>query len=306
MTYPQRHITAGDITPLTYITENTYGTPFSVAPVHYADIAEGGKFTPTDSANPYVAYRYGDRSYDPSTYVTQQADAGFSAVLEVRDAGGWSKILDFAAGTGGTSPYGSLPSRTEQVHVRTGGSPTWQGLRYVGCKTDTLTVKADAPGGIVKFEETVMASYMEANNISSPLVWLTTGAAVQWMNGITVDGNEIYPQSFSLTITNGLQRAYQPRSGGAITGALLEGRREITFETEVWMEDLANLRASIANGSPGDIVFKLGIINPQQLTLSGVRWMADSNHTDLIQDKQRETLRFRASSLAIETVAPEE
>ena len=303
MTYPQRHITAGDITPLTYIPENTYGTPSASAPAYYADIAEGGRFTPMDSANPYIAYRYGDRSYDPADYVLQQKDAGFSAVLEVRDTGGWSRIIENAAGVGGTTPLGKLPSRCEQINVyRSSGE--WQGLQYVGCKTDSLTVSADAPGGIVKFEETVLASYSGDYDISTALAWPTSGSAVQWMDGMTVGGTQIYPQAFSFTINNGLQRAYQYQSTGAITGALLEGRREITLEAEVWMEDLTNLRASMTVNNPGNIVLILGKTNRYRLTFSGVRWMADSTHSDLIQDKQREKLRFRASAILIETVTP--
>lgn len=256
-----------------------------------------------DSANPYLAYRYGDRSFDPEDYVTTQADAAFNAVLEARDVLGWERIIEYATGTGGTSPYGSLPSRTEQIHVRTGAS-TWQGRKYTGCKTDSLTVSADAPGGIVKFEESVLASYAGADDISAALsAWSASSApGVQWMNGITVGGTEIYPQSFSLSISNALQRAYQPAAGGAITGALLEGRREITFETDCWMEDLAYIRASIANGSPGNIVLTLGISAPVQITLTGVRWMADATHPDLVQDKQRDTLRFRAAGITIAEV----
>ena len=76
MTLSQRHITAGDLTPVTINTESTYGTP-NGATTYYGDVAEGGRFTFQDTANPYLAWRYGSRSFDPSDYVTRQKDAGF-------------------------------------------------------------------------------------------------------------------------------------------------------------------------------------------------------------------------------------
>ena len=138
------HITAGDLSPVTFRTESTYGTPTG-GPAYYADVAEGGKFTIQDNSNPYLAWRYGSRSFDPADYVTQQMDAVFNAILETRDAVGWERIIENAAGAGGTAAYGSLPSRTAQIHVRTAAG-TWQGRVYHGCKTDALTIKADEIG----------------------------------------------------------------------------------------------------------------------------------------------------------------
>ena len=292
------HITAGDLSPITIYEEQDYADP-SGSVAYYADVAEGGKFTMQDDATPYLAWRYGDRSFDPNDYVTRQKLAGFNAVLETRDAPGWGKILEYAMGVGGTAPYGPLPSRTEQIHVRTAAS-MWQGRSYYGCKTDSLTVSADAPGGIVKFDETVLASYSESNTLLAPIgAWISDVPAVQWMNGITINGDQIYPQSFSLTVDNALGRKLVYKDGGAVTGALLEGRRDIYFETEIWMEDLSYIDVSIDNGEPGNIVLTLGIEAPVVLTLTGVRWMADGTHPDLIQDKQRDKLRFRATAITL-------
>ena len=298
------HITAGDLSPITYKTESTYGTPTGSS-LLYGDIAEGGKFTMQDDNNTYLSWRYGDRSFNPYDYVTQQLDAAYNDIIEVRDAAGWNKILEYALGNSmGTQFYGSLSSRTTEVYVRTGVN-AYQGRVYHGCKTDSLTIKADAPGGIVKFEESVLASYAENDDILAPLgPWVSAAPAVQWMAGATIGGSAFYPQSFSITINNNLSRSYKPQSGGAITNALLEGRREITAEFDCWMEDLANIRASIANNSVGNIELVLGISNPIKLTLAGVRWLADGKYPDFAQDKQRETLRFRAIQVATAPVTP--
>ena len=296
-----RHITAGDLTPVTIQTESTYGTG-SGTDVLYADVAEGGNFTFKDTANPYLNWRYGSRSFDPSDYVTRQKDAAFSAVLEVRDDAGWDQIIDYAVGIGGTTSGDPLlASRTEEIYVKDGDK--WRGRTYAGCKTDKLTISADAPGGIVKFSEEVMASKSTSAMVSSAkAVWANAPApAVQWMNGITVSGNEIYPQSFELRITNNLDRVRVPNgSGDAITGALLEGRREIEFEADVWMEDLSYIANAVNNSIiTGSIVITLGIDYPVTLTLSGCKYMADGTLPGLIQDKQRQTIRIRAANIVV-------
>ena len=120
------------------------------------------------------------------------------------------------------------------------------------------------------------------------------------MNGITLAGNDLYPQSFKLSISNNLDRVRVPTSGDAITGALPEGTREILFEADIWMEDLAYVNNAINNSYPASgIVITLGIDHPVTLTLSGVRWMADGTLPSLIQDKQRQTIRLRAANLVM-------
>ena len=307
MSLTGRHITAGDLTPVTIQTESTYGTP-SGDPVLYGDVAEGGNFTFKDTPNPYLTWRYGSRGFSADTYVTQQKDAGFSASLEVRDVAGWKQIIEYAMRPlgGGSELEPMLNSRTEAIYVRTGSS-TWEGRKYNGCKTDKLTIRADAPGGIVTFEEEVMASKSSADDLTGALTAWTasTASAVQWMGGMTFDGSDIYPQSFSLTITNNLERIRTPdASGNAITGALIEGRREIEFEADIWMEDLALVDDSIANGSiAGSCYVTLGIANKVRLTLVNPKWVADGSNPALIQDKQRQTIKLRATSVSITTVS---
>ena len=296
-----RHITAGDLTPVTINTETTYGTPTGAA-IRYADVAEGGSFAFKDTPNPYINWRYGSRSFDPSDYVTRQKDAAFSAALEARDENGWKQIIEYATGSGGTSGDPALASRTEQVYVRTNDA-AWAGRIYNGCKTDKLTIKADAPGGIVQFTEDVLAmkSASSALNTAASVWTSSTSPAVQWMNGISVSGTEIYPQSFELSITNNLDRVRGiDSSGNAVTVALMEGRREIEFSADVWMEDLAYINNAITNANvSGTIVIKLGITYQVTLTLSGCKYMADGNLPGLIQDKQRQTLRFRAANISV-------
>lgn len=296
MTLTGRHITAGDLTPVIVNEETTYGTPTG-DPALYGDVAEGGRFTFQDNPNPYLSWRYGSRSYDPTDYVTQQKDAAFTASLEVRDIPSWYGIINNATGLMGTQGDPLLPSTTKEICVKVANG--WQGRQYTGCKTNKLTISAEAPGSVVKFEEEVLASKSVPVTRNTALaLWKSDNSpAVQWMNGITLNGSDIYPQSFSLTITNNLERIRTPNNGNAITGALLEGRREIEFEAEIWMEDLTFVANAISNAAPsGSIVVTLGIDNAVALTLGGLRWMSDGL-PDLIQDKQRQKLKLRATSL---------
>ena len=294
------HITAGDLLPILQWTESTYNTPTG-NPRYYGDIAEGGGFTPSDTLNPYISWRYGNRSYNPNNYVNQQLDAGFQASLEVRDAAGWADIVKYAWGVSGTSPttaaYGALPSRSEAFMIRTGAS-TYEGRRYTGCKTDSLVISCDEPGGIVKFEETVLAGSATAyNTLPSGTDWNPSTPAVQWTGPVTIAGSEIYPQRFSLSINNNLERVRVPGSP-AYTGALIEGRREITLELEVWMEDLDYFSASVDTAAEASRIVNLtlGSQYPFEITASGII-RREGQHSSLVQDKQKETIRLRCDSV---------
>lgn len=301
MTVSQRHITAGDLTPVTIKAESTYGTPTG-ADILYGDVAEGGRFTFTDTANPYLSWRYGSRSFSPDNYVTQQKDAGFIASLELRDISNWQRMIEYATGTGGTGTDPLLATRTEEIYVKDGSD--WQGRVYNGCKTNKLTISADAPGGIVTFEEEVMAMKSTPATINeAKAAWSASSAsAIQWMGGMTLNGTTIYPQSFRLSITNNLDRVRVPDTDGAITGSLPEGRREMELEADVWMEDLDLIVDDISNANiTGNVVITLGISHKVELRAL-VKWMSDGTHPDLIQDKQRQTIRLRAYNLAVVAV----
>ncbi len=74
------------------------------------------------------------------------------------------------------------------------------------------------------------------------------------------------------------------------------------LEADVWMEDLDLIADDISNASiTGNVVITLGISNKVELRAI-VKWMSDGTHPDLIQDKQRQTLRFRVYNLAVVAV----
>lgn len=287
------HITAGDLSPIVYGTESTYGT--AVYPAKsWGQIGEGGSFQPTDNPNPYLTWRTGSRGYSPADYVTQQNEAGYKAVYEVNDDTGCiAAVLDGAVATFSNS----LPSRTVALKVHSEAA-----LRYMGVKTDTLVITADAPGGVVKFEETALAADMDTFTLAA--VGVDTASAVQWVGGLTLGGTTFYPQAIKLTIKNNLGRALAHNGTKSYTKALVEGRQEIEFDMDLWMEDLSWLLNNMENGLCGNISFTLGISKPQVITLTGCSYMADGQNTALVQDKQRQTVRVRAAALTHAAPSP--
>ena len=302
------HLTAGDILPLASKSETIYGTPTG-SWAYYADVkGDAGSFTPTDTPNPYVAWKSGGRAYNPNDYVPTNHEAGYTDILEAGDVAGWENIIKNAMGGASTAGVTVLPSRTVQFMVSKGAS--YDSLTYYGCKTDRLEIKADQPGGIVEFDETVLASY----NLPGTAGTDTGGtqAPVQWVGGVTVNGTAIYPQNLRLTIANNLGRVKGPvtaNSDKAGTVALVEGRQDMELSIDVWMEDLAEIADAgpsfqgALNAESKTVIFTLGITNPQVLTATGY-YMADGQHPALIQDKQMQTLRFRIDSLAIAAPSP--
>ncbi len=298
------HLTAGDITPLAHILEGTYGTTPIGSLTYYGDIREGGNITPTDNPNPYINWRWSGsnkKTYDPEDYVTQQKDAGFTDAIEVRDQAGWSDILKCGGLSNTAAPLESIPSRTVQFGFIRDVSNDRYALTYRGCKTDQLRISADVPGGVVSFDETVLAGMRDLSErtfITQPSQIITP--AVQWLGGVTLAGATVYPQSFSITIKNNIERARAYISGlGSKSVALLEGRQEIEAELTLWMEDFTELVYNLDNTTISknrNMTLTLGAT--EEVTLRGItNVIGDGTNQALVQDKQMQTLRLRLSQL---------
>lgn len=301
------HITAGDITPIGQVEESTYGTtPVSPTYVGIEHIREGGSITPTDNPNPYVTWRYaynGRRTFENLAYVDQQEDAGYNASVEISDLTNWYKVFDYAGIKYGNGQMATIPSRTAKFGLKQDSDSTEYALTYRGCKTDVLKISADTPAGVVKFDETVLASYRDPSETTFSFSY-AGNAGVQWIGGVTLgpsgDIQTIYPQSFSITVKNNLARVrgYDSNLGRTVTKALLEGRQEIDIEITVWMEDFTNLIEWMSVDGMGGEYFTLKMGSNCPVTLNAYVFRnADGNNQPLIQDKQLQTLRFRANQI---------
>ena len=313
------HLTAGDIGRISRYEESSYGQPASEGLTVGYIKGDGGSFTPTDNPQQYVSWRSGNRSYSTHDLVAQNHEAGYTAIMEVTlSSNGALKMLGDALGTtSGTEAVGGLPSKTTQLTVRTPGTDDLTIIKYVGCKTDRLVIKADQPGGIVEFQETCLASYGYTKSTTTPGYDFSDGTvAAQWFNGVTVNGTAVYPQNFELTINNNLGRVkgIVPSAEDSpwydmpipATVNIVEGRREMEFSMDVWMADLTRLKEAQdhgiipANKTIALTIGGLGSLYTRQLTLTAQPLLDGNNHA-LVQDKQMETLRYRVSAIQVGT-----
>lgn len=299
------HITAGDISPIRYKPENQYNHALGSAE-YYGDITEGGSFTPTDNPGPYTTWTGAKgRRYDPSKYVYTNLEAGYNVSLETRDLANWDRILDNAIMASG------YPSRQTILEVlRSSITANVDRITYSGCMTDRLEIRVDQPGGIVRFEETVVASYSVPATNTTPVTHSVHAnkPAVQWRGPTTYGGVAIYPQTLHISINNNIGRVkgeVTPDGASAAisaTAALAPGRQEITAEVDVWMEDLqAIIKRGPGfleeDGGTAALVVTLGIEHPVALTMT-VQPLADGQHHGIVQDKQMQTLRFKCSAIS--------
>ena len=289
------HLTAGDIRPLAGKDESSYGVPSGTA-YYYADLAgQNGSFTPMDSMTPYVAWRSGDRSYSYGDHTSQQMVAGYKAVLEVRDGANWNRILGGAMGTNNsTTPLAALPSKTIQVGISSG-----ECITYYGCKTDELTLRIDSPGGILTFEETVMAKRVDYGTVAYFDPSIYDGVhAIQQRGPVTINSVEVYPQRLALKIRNNLERAigWNATLNQTDTVALVEGRREIELELELWREDLTRLEDAFKATKVPSAAFRVGYSAIKSISVNNLAYIPDSV-SPLLQDKQTEVVRFRATEI---------
>ena len=302
------HITAGDILPIRYKPESQYNHAGGDAS-YYGDLTEGGAFTPTDNPNPHTTWTGAKgRRYDPTKYVYTNLEAGYNVSLETRDLAGWDRIIDYAILTNRLLPT----SRHTILEVARASEPTdIDMITYSGCMTDRLEIRADQPGGIVRFEESVLASYSLPVTHTIPPVHnrYEDKPAVQWKGPTYYNGVEIYPQSLRISINNNIGRVKgEVNPDGTLrtisaTTALVLGRQEITAEVDVWMEDLAAIIERgpgflwEENGGTPPLVVTFGIEHPVSLTMT-VQPLADGQHHGIVQDKQMQTLRFKCSAIS--------
>lgn len=293
------HLTAGDIKPLAGKDETSYGVPSGTA-YYYADLAgQNGSFTPMDSVTPYIAWRSGDRSYSYGDHTPQQVIAGYKAVLEVRDLANWTRIFGGALGTNfGTTALGALPSKTVQVCTSGGAGSS---ITYYGCKTDELAVNIDTPGGIVTFEETVMAKRVDYGTVADYNPTLADGThAVQHRGAVTINGVEVYPQRVSIKVCNNLERVlgWDSTLSEANTVALAEGRREIELELELWREDITRMENAFNATKVPSAAVRMGYNLYRSISLNNLAYIPESV-SPLLQDKQTEVVRFRATEITM-------
>lgn len=308
--------TAGELRPLYGVKETEYGKTPSGALDYLGELLSA---TPNIEPNQSIEYWSGGRSYAPASCVFERWDPALRVQVQPRvPATGYDwmdGLVEGALGTmNGTEALGRLPSYSMLVEL-TQGAAIGQYL-YNGCKVHTLSLSVDKPGGRVLLDAELHASYISkvgAARAVTGLQALTLGAGaaapstppLQWRAPTTLvagSSRAIYPQRLSISIANNLQRQGgsvpgADSAGYSITTALHEGRREITAEVELYLEDLVIMDEMLANQSVASLST---VIGGQVITLQGGHYIVDGGSwPELRHDVMTQTVRMRFSSVAV-------
>lgn len=307
---------AGELRPLYGVKETEYGKTPAGALDYYGELISA---TPNLEPNQSVEHWSGSRSYAPASCVFERWDPALRVQAQPRvPATGYEwmdGLVEGALGLAtGTEALGRLPSYSMLVEL-TQGAAIGQYL-YNGCKVNTLSLSVDKPGGRVLLDAELHASYISkvgAGRAVTGLQALTLGAGeappssppLQWRAPTTLvagSSRTIYPQRLKVDVANNLQR-----QGGSVPGAnsagysittgLHEGRREITVEVELYLEDLVIMDEMLANQAVASLST---VIGGKTLTLQGGHYIVDGGAwPELRHDVMTQTVRMRFSSVAV-------
>lgn len=308
--------TAGELRPLYGVKETEYGKTPSGALDYYGELISAA---PNIEPNQSIEYWSGGRSYAPASCVFERWDPALRVQVQPRvPATGYDwmhGLLEAALGAmSGTTPLDRLPSYSLLVEL-TQGAAIGQYL-YNGCKVHSLSLSVDKPGGKVLLDAELHASYISkvgAARAVTGLQALTLGAGeappssppLQWRAPTTLvagSSRTIYPQRLKVDIANNLQRQGgsvpgADSAGYSITTALHEGRREISAEVELYLEDLVIMDEMLANQSVASLST---VIGGKTITLQGGHYIVDGGAwPELRHDVMTQTVRMRFSSVAV-------
>lgn len=308
----------GELKRLYWLDEVTHGTTPATAPQYGGEVQ-----SVTPSFEPHQSFEVlsDAKQFSPAACVFEQIDAGFKIRSYARiNASGYDwrdPLLRGALGAvGGISALGRLPSLSFLIELTR--STTYGRYLFNGCKVDKLVLTADRPGAKLLFEADVMAQYMTKCTGSPPatvagLQSLTLGtyeavptsALLQWKAPFTLNTGTprtIYPQNWKLTIENHLVRQGESKTGAdaaqyALTGQLHEGVQDVTFEADVYLEDLAAFDEMLANQAITSLATTIG---GYTVTLGLGRYVVDSGALpELKQDVMTQHLKMKFSTLTV-------
>lgn len=259
------------------------------------------------------------RAYAPKSCVfeDEQAALQLSAQMHASTAGyDWRDgLVEMALGAmTGTSPLGRLPSYSLLVEL-TQGSNVGQYL-FNGCKVKNLTIDVPNQGARPTFAAEVWARHARkvgADRVVTGLQSLTLGAneavptsaILQWKAPMTLvagSSRTIYPQSWKLKVENNLQREQGGITGAdsqnyAVARALHEGKLDIDFECDLYLEDLVIVDEMLANQAITSLSTSIG---GNTLTLSNGHYKVDSGSWPTFrQDVLKHTVKLMFTGVSI-------
>jgi hypothetical protein len=306
----------GELRPLYGVKEVSYGvTPTSTLD-YFGELISA---SPAIDPNQSVEHWSGSRSYAPASCVFERWDPAVRVTVEPRvNMTGYDwldGLMEGALGkVTGTEPLGRLPSYSMLLEL-TQGTAIGQYLMN-GVKINQLTLSVDKPGGRIKLEAELFGQYLTkigAARAVTGLQNLTLGAnesapttlPLQWKAPVTINtgtARNIYPQNLKFTLKNELSRQGENKTGAdsqnyAVTGQLHEGRRDITVEVELYLEDLVIFDELLANKSIASLSTQIG---GDTITFQNGHYIVGTDAwPELKNDVMTHSVKMRFSAIAL-------
>jgi len=306
----------GELRPLYGVKEVSYGvTPTSTLD-YFGELISA---SPAIDPNQSVEHWSGSRSYAPASCVFERWDPAVRVTVEPRvNMTGYDwldGLMEGAMGkTMGTEPLGKLPSYSMLLEL-TQGTTIGQYLMN-GVKVNQLILSADKPGGRIRLEAELYGQYLSkvgAARAVTGLQSLTLGSnestpttlPLQWKAPVTINtgtARTIYPQNLKFTIKNDLARQGENKIGAdslnyAVTGQLHEGRRDITVEVELYLEDLVIFDELLANKAITSLSTEIG---GDVITFQSGHYIVDgSTWPEWRNDVMTHNVKMRFSAVAL-------
>lgn len=284
----------GSLGGLQYIEEESYGVLPST------DLKYLGFFnTMKDTSDRAVITMQadGNRSFDTSADGIRSAGySGNIALFKIESPYDWTNVLTLA-----NNPSGDLPSFSTLVKLASD-----QYVLYNGCKMDSVTLKADAPGSPISADVTVRAMRLNPQQ-STRTGYAGIGAEATGPTKDTIIYNA-YPttniegvasipaKSFSVTVSNNLSAQEGIVSNVALSAGngLIPGKCEISAEFTVVSKDMDWDNRKLA----GQHGFNISMtITGHTITLSGCT--LEYEGTSRSQGTYDETIKVKAKTLTV-------
>lgn len=296
--------TAGDLKTILYVKESTYGVTPTTGWNYGTEVT---KVVRKEDLGQYVNWWPGSRSPSNQAMVAQKLDAGFILTGTERIRIDMVEpLLEGAFGSAtGTSELGAIPSYSMIVNVA--------GVRwlYNGCKVNSLTINFADAHSVIEFTADIMArscTKMSGNDITGLQTLTVTDPSTArsvlpgaQLGSATLSEESIYPISGVLSIVNNLTRE---RGGIVVSGTsypctvtMLEGRRDLQTEYDLYLKDVAYLDDMLANADVSASTVNVGI---SELTYENGHYVVDSGSwPDFVQDNMKQKLKFNWEKVTI-------
>lgn len=299
--------TKGDLKNFTTRDESTYGTFNTSGTSKYGGVLSGWD----DGMSVDMAEDYPQAEGETFSDVVACAKTyGFSADMTIpRGQGILAAWLKRATGSssGQTGPKNDITPFSATFHK--GAS---EELAYFGCKLDSFSIKGDGRGKPIQFSASAFSRYMAiattttfsnlGTSVSFAQVSRPSGSPITYCAPVKLGNTDLKAKSWSLTISNGLQREEDAVIVSTVCYPLSAGLDSVPTDREITLEitravDGATWDTNSYNGLTGQTLSV--VLDGITITLTGAYLVPSMSKAS--QSAYDETLTFKAKTITYTT-----